>query len=266
MDPDRVQQYTLEGKSALVTGSSRGIGREIALTLARDGADVAISYLQNATAAQETADAIKDLGRRALAVRTNLAHRQEIDRLFDEVESEFGHLDVFVSNAVSAALRPLESLSDRHWDHILSANLSAFYYGGVRAIRLMPAGGRIIAISSLGSRLYLPGYAALGVAKAGLEALARYMAVEWVDRNINVNVVCGGPVDTQAVEAFSAAGIDPNELKSQLASRTPAGRLGKPEDIAELVAFLCTSRADWIRGQTIVADGGLSLVGWSKGG
>ena len=253
----------LKGKTALITGGSRGIGRAIAMALADDGADVGISYLRNEDAAADTVEAIKRRGRRAFSLRADAARPDAIDKLFKEVEARFGHLDILVSNAVSATLKPLDQLADRHWDYILNANLSAFFRASIRALPLMSGRrGRIIAVSSIGSRVCLPGYAALGVAKAGIETLARYMAVEWSDLGINVNVVCGGPIETEALRAFERAGIDFEQLKNEMARKAPEGRLGQPEDLAGLVAFLCSPAADWIRGQTIVADGGATLVGF----
>ena len=256
----------LEGRTALVTGGSRGIGRATALALAEKGVDVAISYLRNESAATATVAAIEAMGRRALAVRANVAHGDEIDQLFEKVGAAFGHLDILVNNAVSATLKPLDELADRHWEYILNANLSAFYYASTRALPLMEGRrGRIIAISSIGSRVCLPGYAALGVAKAGIETLARYMALEWADRDINVNVVCGGPVETEALLAFEKAGVDLERFKSEMARKAPEGRIGRPEDLTGLVVFLCSPAADWIRGQTIVVDGGATLVGFDEG-
>ena len=255
----------LDGRTALVTGGSRGIGRAIALSLAKHGADVAFSYLRNESAAAGTLEAIEATGRKGLAVRANAAHRDEIDALFERVGETFGGLDILVSNAVSATLKPLEELADRHWQYVLEANLNAFFYASKRALPLMKGrSGRIVAVSSIGSRVCLPGYGALGVAKAGIEALARYLAVEWSERDVNVNVVCGGPVDTDALRAFETAGVDLERFKDALARRAPQGRLGRPEDLVGLVLFLCGPESKWIRGQTIVADGGATLSGWDS--
>ena len=251
----------LEGKTALVTGGSRGIGRGIALGLASEGADIALTYFRSRQGAEETAAAIQNQGRQTLVIRANLADAKDIDELFEEIGTAWGRLDVFVSNAVSATLRPVLEMESRHWDHILSANLTAFFECSRRCIRLMNSRqGKIIAISSLGGRECAPGYAALGVAKAGIEALARYLAVELADQNINVNVVCPGVVDSSGLEAFASVVPDVKDYKQQLVGRTPAKRAGTPEDVARVVVFLCSPQAEWIRGQTIIADGGLSLT------
>src|SRR3989441_3135194 len=251
----------LEGKTALVTGGSRGIGRAIALGLASEGADVAVTYFRNRQDAEQTTAAIRDQGRRTLLIRTNLADGKDIETLFEEMRAAWGGLDIFVSNAVSATLRPALELESRHWDHVLSANLTAFFECSRRSVQLMNSGpGKIIAISSLGSRRCVPGYAALGVAKAGIEALARYLAVELAEKDISVNVVCPGIVETQALQAFAHVVPDLEHYKQSVVERTPAKRMGLPEDVAGIVAFLCSPQAGWIRGQTIIADGGLSLT------
>lgn len=253
------------GKTALVTGSSRGIGRSIALALADEGADVVVTYVRRRKAAEAVAAEIMQRGRVATVQRVDVTRPEQIDALFDEIEAQIGHLDIFVSNAVSATIRPLATLPDRHWDRVMEANLGAFFRASRRAATLMEGregGGRIVGVSSIGSRVTVPGYAALGVAKAGMEVLARYMAVEWADRGINVNVACGGPIDTEALSAFSAGGVDLEQLARDMRARTPAGRLGRAEDLARLVIFLCSPASDWVRGQTIVADGGLTAVGW----
>lgn len=251
----------LEGKTALITGGSRGIGRAIALALAREGSDIAFTYFRNRQAAERTEVEIRAAGRQVLVSRVNLAAHGDIDRLFEDIGKTFGRLDIFVSSAVSATLRPVLELKSRHWDHILSANLTAFFECCRRSVELMSGGpGVIVAISSLGGREYAPGYAALGVAKAGVETLARYLAVELAARSINVNVVCPGLVDTEALRAFCSVVPDLDQYKQSLIERTPTKRMGTPEEIARVVVFLCSPQAEWIRGQTITADGGLSLL------
>jgi len=165
-------------------------------------------------------------------------------------------LDIFVSNAARASFRPVTELSDRAFRKTMEINAQAFLAGGRLAAELMgEQGGRIVAVSSLGSHTCPPGYAALGAAKAALEALARYMAVELAPRNINVNVVCGGLVDTPGLRQHPHY----DEVARAVRERTPAGRIGRPEDLAGIVAFLCSPESDWIRGQTLIADGGYSI-------
>jgi enoyl-[acyl-carrier protein] reductase III len=177
--------------------------------------------------------------------------------LFAGVQKDFGRLDVFVANAARTAFKPAMSLDARSWRRTIQLNAESFLIGSQLAAGLMRAngGGRIIGLSSLGGRFYTPSYAALGAAKAAIENLARYLAVEFASDGINVNVVCGGFIDTESMKMI------PNykEVTSAIVARTPAARLGQAEDLAGIVAFLCSHESDWIRGQTIVADGGISL-------
>ncbi len=244
------------GKRALVTGGSRGIGRAIALRLAGLGADVAVSYVKNAQAAAETALAIERLGRRALAIKADVVEPKEVKDLFSAVKESFGGLDIFVSNAVSGVLGPAARIGKFGWDLALNANARAFLLGAQEAAKLFPeSGGRIVAVSSIGSFSCLPGYAAVGASKAALETLVRYFAKELAPRGINVNAVSGGPVDTEALDYFP----EKERLLEIWTERTPGGRIAKPDEIAAVAVFLLSDDASWIRGQTIVVDGGLTL-------
>lgn len=245
-----------EGKRALVTGGSRGIGRAIALRLASGGADVALSWVKNADAAAAAVAEIERLGRRAVAVKADAAEPKEIKSLFAETKAAFGGLDLFVSNAVSGVVGPAERIGRFGWDRAMEVNARAFLLGVQEAAKLFPpSGGRIVAVSSVGSFVCLPGYAAVGASKAALEALVRYFAKELAPKGIAVNAVSGGPVDTEALDYFP----DRDALAAAWRERTPAGRIARPEEIAAVAAFLLSDDAAWIRGQTIVADGGLTL-------
>jgi len=244
------------GKRALVTGGGRGIGRAIALKLASLGADIAINYVRNDEAASETAAAIERLGRRALPIKADVAEPKEIKSLFAKVNDEMGGLDIFVSNAVSGVLGPATRIGRFGWDLAINANARAFMIGAQEAAKLFPAsGGKIVAVSSIGSFTCLPGYAAVGASKAALEALVRYFAKELAPRGINVNAVSGGPVDTAALDYFP----DKDEILEIWKQRTPAHRIATPDEIASVAVFLLSPGASWIQGQTIVADGGLTL-------
>jgi enoyl-[acyl-carrier protein] reductase III len=250
----------LEGKKALVTGGSGAIGRAIALALHHAGAEVAITYYRNRKGADDTLQAASGDHRRALAFRVNLEDRAAIDQLFCEIKQVWGQLDIFVSNAVSAPFRAALDLPLRHWDHVLNANLTAFFHCTQRSVELMAGRpGAVVAISSLGARRCAPGYAALGVAKAGIEALARYLAVELAERNINVNVVCPGTVQTPALNGFGRVVPDVHEYTQSLLEQTPDRKPVAPAEVAAVVTFLCSPEAQRIRGQTIVVDGGFSL-------
>ena len=249
----------LRNKIVLITGGSRGIGRAIALRLAKDKPQhVIITYCSNHTAARKTEDEIKKMGVDATIFCTEVSREAMLSELFDEVDKRFGRLDIFVNNAARTTFRPVNEISLKAWQRNMDINVRAFFFASQMAARLMMknGSGRIIAISSLGSRYYVPQYAALGTAKAEIESLARYLAVELAPYNINVNVVCGGFIDTESMRMI------PNyeQLKEELAAHTPAQRVGRPEDIAGVVRVLCSPDTDWIRGQTLIADGGYSLI------
>ena len=245
----------LEGKVALVTGGSRGIGRAIALKLAAEGADVIINYLRRKTAAGQTADEVRERGVSAHTIKANLAEPERIDAMFDEVEARFGRLDILVSNAASGVARTALDLDDRGWDWTMDINARAFLLCARRAAGLMKAGGRMVAISSLGARMAWPIYTAVGVSKAALEALVRYLAVELAPRGISVNGVAPGAVESETLTLYTAG----RDLPQSSWQATPAGRMVRSEDVASVVAFLCSEAADMIRGQIIVVDGGFSL-------
>lgn len=247
---------TLTGKVVLVTGGSRGIGRAICLRLAREGPQhVFVGYCLNHDAAADTVREIEKLGVSASAVAADLGESASLDEMFDTVAARCGQLDVFVSNAARAAFRSAVDTSARGWQRTMDINARAFLLGSQRAAKLMTGGGQIIALSSLGSHRFAPGYLALGAAKAAIESVARYLAVELAPLGISVNVVCGGLIETESVALHPQF----EELKRETIAKTPGGRLGQPEDIAGVVAFLCSPEARWIRGQTLVVDGGFSL-------
>ncbi|HEY6963059.1 MAG TPA: SDR family oxidoreductase [Gaiellaceae bacterium] len=236
--------------NVFVTGGSRGIGRAIALRFARDGATrVAIGYMRNDAAAEQTAGELRALGAEPVLVRGNVTSQ----RVVDEVAA-LGPLDVLVHNAATGVIRPALETEDRHWDWTLNANARALLQLARVCAPQMPDGSSIVAISSLGAQRVLENYVLVGTSKAALESLVRYLGVELAPR-IRVNAVSGGVVETGALEHF------PNRDEMLRAGASnPVGRLVTPEDIAGTVAFLCSADADMIRGQTIVVDGGFSLV------
>jgi enoyl-[acyl-carrier protein] reductase III len=246
-----------EGKIALVTGSSRGIGRAIALRLARGGAHVVINFFRNRAAAEETAEAVRQFGRAAYVVKAHVGAEAKIDELFKAVQEQAGGLDILVCNAASGFLRPALEQDARGWDWTLDINARSVLLCAQRAAPLMRArgGGHIVSISSLGGSRVLPNYVAVGVSKSAVETLTRYLAVELAPDKIAVNAVSGGLVDTDALKHFPSA----DQMRAA-AARNPAGRMVEPDDLADVVAFLCSPAARMIRGQTIVVDGGYSLL------
>jgi len=247
-------------KTALVTGSGRGIGRAIALHFARHGADVVVNFFRNRAPAEQTAAEIEGLGRRALTVKADVGDLDDIARLFDEVESAFGGLDILVHNAASGYNRPVMEQKPKGWDWTLNINARALLFMAQRAAPLMErrGGGHIVSITSYGSTRVLPEYVVVGASKAALEAVTRYLAVELAPQNIAVNAVSPGVVETEALRHFDAINQDA-QLFEKVKSATPAGRLVQPEDVAEVVGFLCSPAASMIRGQVITVDGGYLL-------
>ena len=250
-------EIDLKGRCALVTGASRGIGRAIALRLAEAGADIAVNFLRQAARANETADAVRANGVRCLTIRANVADDGDIDRMFQTIESEFGRLDILVSNAASGVLRPAMDLTPRHWRWTMDINAGTLLPLVQHAVPMFEKGsGKIIAVSSLGALRAIPNYTAVGASKAALESLIRHLALELAPRGINVNAVSAGVVDTEALKHFPNRG----DLLSSSAVRTPAGRLTEPGDVADTVLFLVSPLARMIHGQTIVVDGGYSII------
>jgi len=259
----------LKGKVALVTGGSRGIGRAIALKLAEQGADVIINFFRRRQAAEQTAKDVESLGVAAKVIKANVGDPEKIDEMFDIIDSSFGRLDIFINNAASGLPRSALDLEAKGWDWTMDINAKAFLLCTQRAVKLMEGrGGKIVTISSLGSHLVLPGYVAIGISKAALEALTRYLAIELAAKGICVNAVAGSLVTTEAGMLYTR--VAQEQLGEAFPwQTTPAGRLVAPEDIANVVAFLCSEEAFMIRGQIILVDGGTSLVPFSlmsKGG
>lgn len=246
----------LENRNVLITGGSRGIGRATALCLAAHRpAHIAIGYVLDHDAARRTVADLEALGVSASAHCADVSQEDALAGMFEQVGRLCPTLDVFIGNAARASFGPLLDVSPRAWQRMMDLNARAFLLGAQHAAALMPEGGRILAVSSLGSRFYTRDYGALGAAKAALESLVRYLAVELAPRGIHVNAVCGGFVDTDSTRLHP----DFTGISAAIAARTPAARVGQPEDIAQVLAFLCTADSDWMRGQTLVADGGFSL-------
>jgi enoyl-[acyl-carrier protein] reductase III len=241
-----------DGASVLVTGGSRGIGKAIALRFAELGAQrVAIGYLRNDRAAEETAEELRAAGAEPLLLRGNVSSQRVVQEAL-----ELGPFDVLIHNAATGVIEPVLETQDKHWDWTLNANARAMLTLARALAPKMQAGSAIVGISSLGSTRVLENYVLVGVSKAALEAVVRYLAVELAPRGIRVNAVSAGVVETGALEFF------PNREKmiSEGLERTPAGRLVEPGDVADAVCFLCSDAAEMVRGHTLVVDGGFSLL------
>jgi enoyl-[acyl-carrier protein] reductase III len=251
----------IEGKTALVTGGGRGIGRSIALKLASEGADVVVNFFRNRKAAEQTVAECAAYGVRAHPLRADVGDLEALKTMFDEVDGLFGGLDILVNNAASGYIRPIEQQRPKGWDWTVNINARSHLFAAQYALPLMQkrGGGVIVGISSLGSRFLMPEYVVIGVSKAAVEAITRYVAVEFAEYNIRANAVSGGWVETEAWQHFS----DPEAIVEDVKRHTPAGRIPSTEDMANAVAFLCSDESEMIRGQTIVVDGGYSL--WMAG-
>jgi enoyl-[acyl-carrier protein] reductase III len=249
------ENNSLAGKIALITGGSRGIGKAIALELGQRGATVVINYLKNHDAAKATVEELEALGIKATRIKAHIGDEAAVESLIAKIEDQFGRLDILINNAASGVMRPAADLSAKHWDWTMNINARGPWMLSVAAARLMPNGGRIINLSSPGASRVLPAYFAVGVSKAAIEAVTRYLAVELGSKGIAVNTVSAGFVMTDAIDAF------PDELGiKEIASRpTPAGRAITPTDVSRVVAMLCTPDAEMIRGQVIMVDGGETL-------
>ena len=251
---------TFLNKTVLITGSGRGIGRELALHFARLGADVVINFFRNRAPAEETAHAVEALGRRALLVKADIGNLDDLERLFDETGKVFGGLDIFIHNAASGFNRPAMQQKPKGWDWTMNINARSLLFGAQKAVALMEkrGGGHIVSITSPGSTRVLPDYVVVGASKAAIESLTRYLGVELISKNIHVNAVSPGIVETDALLHFAAVDSKENLLQ-RFIDRVPAGRLITPADVAGVVEFLCSPAADMIIGQTIVVDGGAQL-------
>ncbi|HKN37124.1 MAG TPA: SDR family oxidoreductase [Terriglobales bacterium] len=254
----------LKGKQALVTGSSRGIGRGIALKLAEQGARVGVHYFQNRDAAEATLAKIRELGSDGLLVQADVCKPEEIQRMFARVKSEFAALDIFVSNARTEAPTfyepPMQITLDK-WDTAVDSQAKAFMVGVREAAPLMSQGGRIIAITfAPGGRFgsWQP-WVAMGAAKAAMEVLVRYFAVALANRGITVNTISPGWIEDSVLNSLPQVFQD-GLREWQERGWTPMGRLGTPADIGNAVSLLCSEEAGWITGQLIDVDGGASLM------
>jgi enoyl-[acyl-carrier protein] reductase III len=255
---------SLNGKYALITGSSRGIGRGIALKLAASGVNVAIHYYQNEAAAADTLAQVRKLGADGLVVQADVLHPEQIIRMFRKVQGEFGKLDIFVANArpeAGAFFYPPMDITVEQWDAAFNSQGKAFLIGVREAASLMGEGGRILAVTyAEGSRTGgLQPWVAMGSAKAALESLVRYFAVTLAKRGITVNAISPGWTEDSVLNSL------PQQVQDLIRNWhvrgwTPMGRLGTPEDIGNVAALFCSEEAGWITGQVIYADGGASLM------
>ncbi len=249
--------FGLQGKVALITGGSRGIGRAIAIRLAENGVNIVVNYVRHRRDAEQTVAAVRAKGVGCLAIKANVAKQEDVARMFDEIGQVHKGLDILVSNAASGVLKPAMELTTRHWNWAMDINARALLTLAQHAVPMMERGGRIIAVSSLGAVRAVPNYTVVGASKAALESLVRHLAVELGPRGILVNTISAGVVDTDALKKFP----NRDQIISQSLERTPLGRLTTPDDVADLALFLCSDLAAMIHGQVVVVDGGYAIQG-----
>lgn len=248
----------IKGKNALVTGAARGFGRAIAIRLAHEGATVVVNYRRSKSDALAVVDEIKQAGGEALAIRADIGKEDRLDRMFAEIKDKLGHLDIVVANAAFGVPGTLIDTTSKHWDITLAASARSLLDLTKRAVPLMTQGwGRIISITSDGGQRVIPGYGAVGPAKAALESLTRGLAVELAPKGIIVNGIKAGLADTRSSRTILGA----ESVVDHARFHTPRGRLVVPEDIARVAAFLASEEADMICGEFVVVDGGRGIMG-----
>ena len=247
-----------DGKVALITGGTRGIGLAIALRLAREGAAIAVNYSRSVEAADAAVAELRALGVAAEAYRCDIGHRDDVFEMVKAVGERFGHIDILVNSAARGLERPRAAIDSlpKHLKHTMDVNVFGPWFATQAVAPLMPAGGAVINMLSPGSDRYLPKYAPVGVSKGALESLTKYLAVELAPRGIRVNGVSAG-----LVEGTDGVRMLDTEMVGEYQSKVPAGRHVHPEDVAAAVAFLASSDAAMIVGQVLLVDGGYSLLG-----
>jgi len=247
--------FDLKGKKALVTGASRGIGRGIALALAKQGADVAVNYRSNAEEAEKVVAEIKAMGRDSFSVQADVSNKASVAKMFEEIKGKWGKLDILVNNAGIVQFAPFEELTEEQWDAVLDTNLKGQFLCGQQAVKLMEQGGRIINIASIASGGVGVGFSRLShytASKGGVVALTENMALDLAKKGINVNAIAPGVIETNMTKEM----LGDETTKRGLMARIPKGRVGKPEDVAAAAAFLASDEADYITGSVIYVDGG----------
>jgi len=256
---------SFEGKTLVLSGGTKGIGKAIVYEFAKAGCNVAFTYNSNEEEAKNIADDLsKNYGIKAKYYPLNILEPDEYKGLFTQIDEDFGDIHYFVSNAIISGrpvvggFAPFMRLKPKGLNNIYTATVLAFVVGAQEAAKRMDkiGGGAIVAMSSTGNLVHTENYAGHGSSKASLETMVKYAALELAEKNIRVNALSGGPIETDALRKF------PNfdQLKLDVISRTPLGRMGQPDDLAGIAKFLCSEDAKWITGQTIIADGGSSFT------
>jgi len=247
--------FSLDGKKALVTGSSRGIGKGIALSLAKAGASVAVNYYSSKEEAEEVVEQIKLLGKKSFSVQADVSKKEDVERMFGKIREEFGGLDILVNNAGVVSFNNIEEMTEKEWDHVLDVNLKGQFLCIKKALGLMPEGSRVINISSIASGGAgvgfgkIPHYAA---SKGGVIGLTEDLAIDLAPKGINVNSIAPGVIETDMTDFM----VSDEETSNELLKHIPKKRFGKPEDIGNAAVFLASDETDYITGVVLYVDGG----------
>jgi len=245
----------LEGKVALVTGASKGIGAAIAKQLATEGASVVVNYASSKEGADRVVSEIKKTGGKAVALQGDVAKAQDIERLFAEAKKQFGKLDILVNNAGVYEFSPLENISAEHYDRIFDINVRGLLFASREAAKYIDGnGGSIINIGSVVSSIAPPNSSVYTATKGAVDAITKTLANELGARKIRVNAINPGMVITEGAQS---QGIIESDMRKQIESQTPLGRIGKPEDIAPAAVFFASDDSAWITGESLVVAGGL---------
>lgn len=259
MTSEEIEQGRDENDVVVITGGSRGIGRELALRLAAHGTRLVLNYKKNAEIAERTLEAVRTVGGDGITVQADIETVEGIEALFDAVEATYPAITGFVSNAAASAFKPVDGIKPHHFERSFNMNVRPLVLGAQRAAALMTGGGRILATTSYGSARAFPTYALLGAAKAAEEAFVRYMAVEYGPRNITVNAVNGGLIDTDSLDFFYHRVPGMADIDSVI-GKIPLQRPGKASDMAAAMEFLLSENAGYITGQVLSVDGGLTVA------
>jgi 3-oxoacyl-[acyl-carrier protein] reductase len=247
--------FSLAGKKALVTGASRGIGRGIAIALATQGADVVVNFRSNADEANAVVAEITKMGRQALAVQADVSSAADVARMFNEIRSKWGGLNILVNNAGIVAQNPIEKITEDEWNSVINTNLKGQFLCIQNALALMAAGSKIVCISSIASGGVGVGFgniAHYAASKGGVVGMVEDLAIELGPKGININAVAPGVIESDMTTGM----LSDVQTKTGLMARIPKRRVGRPADIAATVAFLASDEADYVHGATIYVDGG----------
>jgi 3-oxoacyl-[acyl-carrier protein] reductase len=240
-------EKSLERKNALITGGSRGIGRAIALGLAAEGAAIAIGYVKSDSRASEALKAIGGAGGRAVAIKADLSQPAEVARLFDETEQKIGPLDIVVASAADIMVKPLLDSTEEDYDRIFNTNTKGVFFTLKEAARRLRDGGRVIVVSTGGTKMFFPDQSLYLGSKGAVEQFVRCLSWELAERRITVNVVSPGPTETDMMQ---------DRYRDRAAAMSPFNRVGDPKDIAGIAVFLASDAGRWVTGQNIAAGGG----------